>query len=237
MQASALLQRGCHAAVERAGIRRVRYHDLRHPWASNLLEAGVNIADVSRDLGHANVYITLKIYAHAVPKVRRGTSDQLAKLMAQSGNKMETREEAGEASRSADRAQAVDLAERQGWHSAHPCTSPLRGDLKVAQNGCPAVLSNPGTSRVLQSLPKRRNKKALPKTGGPFYFWRRDRDSNPGTPVRMLLEFQSSAFDHSAISPFAGAKITLRRAGSQVTLVQAKAIPADCMASRIGAWC
>ena len=31
--------------------------------------------------------------------------------------------------------------------------------------------------------------------------WRRDRDSNPGTPVKMLLEFQSSAFDRSAISP------------------------------------
>src|SRR5688572_15699207 len=36
---------------------------------------------------------------------------------------------------------------------------------------------------------------------GAFSFWRRDRDSNPGTPVRMLLEFQSSAFDRSAISP------------------------------------
>ena len=36
---------------------------------------------------------------------------------------------------------------------------------------------------------------------GAFVFWRRDRDSNPGTPVRMLLEFQSSAFDRSAISP------------------------------------
>src|SRR5690606_14005665 len=31
--------------------------------------------------------------------------------------------------------------------------------------------------------------------------WRRDRDSNPGIPVKVLLEFQSSAFDHSAISP------------------------------------
>jgi hypothetical protein len=39
--------------------------------------------------------------------------------------------------------------------------------------------------------------------------WRRGRDSNPGTPVRMLLEFQSSAFDRSATSP-AGAKVTRR---------------------------
>ena len=32
--------------------------------------------------------------------------------------------------------------------------------------------------------------------------WRREWDSNPRTPVKMLLEFQSSAFDRSAISPF-----------------------------------
>src|ERR1700729_4064142 len=31
--------------------------------------------------------------------------------------------------------------------------------------------------------------------------WRREWDSNPRTPVKMLLEFQSSAFDRSAISP------------------------------------
>ena len=32
--------------------------------------------------------------------------------------------------------------------------------------------------------------------------WRRGWDSNPRTPVKMLLEFQSSAFDRSATSPF-----------------------------------
>ena len=35
----------------------------------------------------------------------------------------------------------------------------------------------------------------------PFQFWRRGWDSNPRTPVEMLLEFQSSAFDRSATSP------------------------------------
>lgn len=128
MQASALLQRGFYPALDRAGTRRVRYHDLRHAWASNLLEAGANIADVSRDLGHANVYITLKIYTHAVPKSRRGTSDQMAALMAESaksGNKMETSGGSEEGPRSGDRAQVLDMAERQGWHEVHPCRSPF----------------------------------------------------------------------------------------------------------------
>ncbi|WP_161814291.1 tyrosine-type recombinase/integrase, partial [Steroidobacter agaridevorans] len=56
--------------MDRAEIRRVRFHDLRHSWASNLLEAGENIATVSRALGHANAYITLKTDAQAIPKPR-----------------------------------------------------------------------------------------------------------------------------------------------------------------------
>jgi integrase len=93
MQASALLQRGFYPALDRAEVRRVRFHDLRHSWASNLLEAGENIATVSRALGHANVYITLKTYAHAIPKPRHGVSDRMAALMKetnQRGYKMGT---------------------------------------------------------------------------------------------------------------------------------------------------
>ena len=31
--------------------------------------------------------------------------------------------------------------------------------------------------------------------------WRRDRDLNPGYPARSTIDFESTAFDHSAISP------------------------------------
>jgi hypothetical protein len=41
-------------------------------------------------LGHANVQITLTTYAHAIPRERQGAGDALARLMGQSGNKMET---------------------------------------------------------------------------------------------------------------------------------------------------
>src|ERR1700741_3014350 len=40
--------------------------------------------------------------------------------------------------------------------------------------------------------------------------WRRGWDSNPRTPVKMLLEFQSSAFDRSATSPINGLQQTPR---------------------------
>jgi integrase len=59
-------------------------------FASNLLAAGVDVVTVSEALGHANVHITLVIYAHAMAKQRHGAGEALARLMTQSGNKMET---------------------------------------------------------------------------------------------------------------------------------------------------
>jgi integrase len=64
MQSSDLLRTGLHPAPRRAGIRQVRFHDLRHSFASNLLAAGVDVVTVSKALGHANVHITLVTYAH-----------------------------------------------------------------------------------------------------------------------------------------------------------------------------
>jgi integrase len=90
MHGSDLLRTGLHAALRRAGLRKVRFHDLRHSFASNLLGAGTDIVTVSKALGHANVHITLTTYAHAIPRERQGAGDALARLMGQSGNKMET---------------------------------------------------------------------------------------------------------------------------------------------------
>lgn len=90
MHGSALLNRGLRPALSRAKIRTVRFHDLRHSFASNLLAAGVDVVTVSKALGHANVHITLTTYAHAVPKARHGAGDRIAALLSQSGNKLET---------------------------------------------------------------------------------------------------------------------------------------------------
>jgi integrase len=91
MHASALLNHGFRPALSRAGIRKVRFHDLRHSFASNLLAAGVDVVTVSKALGHAKVHITLTTYAHAVPKARHGAADRMAVLMARSGNNLETK--------------------------------------------------------------------------------------------------------------------------------------------------
>jgi len=53
--------------LEKAELRQVRVHDLRHSYATIRLLKGHNVIDVSRQLGHANPTITLKTYAHWIP--------------------------------------------------------------------------------------------------------------------------------------------------------------------------
>ncbi|WP_163526657.1 site-specific integrase [Halobacillus ihumii] len=47
-----------------AGIKRIRYHDLRHTHATILIQKGVNIKVVSDRLGHSDISITLNKYTH-----------------------------------------------------------------------------------------------------------------------------------------------------------------------------
>jgi integrase len=50
--------------IEKAGVKPIRIHDLRHSFATNLINSGANIVAVSKYLGHANINQTLKTYTH-----------------------------------------------------------------------------------------------------------------------------------------------------------------------------
>jgi len=85
-----LLQRGFYPALRRAGLRRIRFHDLRHTFASLMISNGEDVVRVSRLMGHANAAITLDIYSHMIPREHDPSGDRLASLVF--GNKMETME-------------------------------------------------------------------------------------------------------------------------------------------------
>ena len=57
-----------------AGLKAVRFHDLRHTFASHLIiDLGLDVAQVSRILGHASVTTTLNIYTHLFDDARHAT--------------------------------------------------------------------------------------------------------------------------------------------------------------------
>jgi len=60
-----------------AKLRKVRLHDLRHTYASLLLQDGTELLYVSQQLGHHSPAFTLAIYAHLLPKDRRGAVNRL----------------------------------------------------------------------------------------------------------------------------------------------------------------
>ena len=53
-------------AVKRAGIPHLRFHDLRHTFASHLVMGGVDIRTVQELLGHKDIRVTMR-YAHLAP--------------------------------------------------------------------------------------------------------------------------------------------------------------------------
>ncbi len=73
-----LLHRVWAPLLGKAGLRRIRFHDLRHTYASLLIQAGESLAYVKEQLGHSSIQITVDLYGHLVPGANRGAVDRLA---------------------------------------------------------------------------------------------------------------------------------------------------------------
>jgi len=60
----------------------VRFHDLRHSHASQLLVAGVHVKVVSERLGYANASITLDIYSHCTSNMQQEAAEMIDQALA-----------------------------------------------------------------------------------------------------------------------------------------------------------
>ena len=67
-------------ALERAGLRRFRFHDLRHTFGSLLIEAEVPLPYVRDQMGHSSIQITADKYVHLIPRRNTHFIDRLDSL-------------------------------------------------------------------------------------------------------------------------------------------------------------
>ena len=63
--------------LEQAGLRKIRLHDLRHTYASLLIQQGESLAYVQQQLGHSSVQVTVDVYGHLIPGANRAAVDRL----------------------------------------------------------------------------------------------------------------------------------------------------------------
>lgn len=59
-----------HRVLKRAGLPKVRFHDLRHSFATLALQNGVDVKTLSSMLGHYSAGFTLDTYAHVTTSMQ-----------------------------------------------------------------------------------------------------------------------------------------------------------------------
>lgn len=66
-----------------AGIEHIRFHDLRHTFATLSLQNGVDVKTLSNTLGHYSAGFTLDTYTHATQRMKREAADTIGSVIDQ----------------------------------------------------------------------------------------------------------------------------------------------------------
>ena len=66
-----------HRLLYHAGCERIRFHDLRHTFATNALAHGMDVKTLSNTLGHYSARFILDTYTHATQRMRRVAADTI----------------------------------------------------------------------------------------------------------------------------------------------------------------
>jgi integrase len=72
-----MMTREFYPALKRAGLSRIRFHDLRHTYAAILITMGENIKFIQKQLGHASLTITMDTYGHLLPEASQDFGQRL----------------------------------------------------------------------------------------------------------------------------------------------------------------
>ena len=69
--------------MQQSGVRRIRFHDLRHTCTSLLLAQGVSPRVVMDVLGHSQLSITMDLYSHVMPSALRDAADAMDRALSE----------------------------------------------------------------------------------------------------------------------------------------------------------
>jgi integrase len=94
-----IVPRYMEPALEKAGLRRFRFHDLRHTFGSLLIQDGASLAYVKDQMGHSSIQITVDTYGHLIPGADIAWVDRLDSKTTLHQSAPETHQEQKEAER------------------------------------------------------------------------------------------------------------------------------------------
>ncbi len=66
---------------DRVGVPRIRFHDLRHSFATLSLEQGMDIKTVSHMLGHTDAGFTMNTYMHVTDSMQENVANTMENLL------------------------------------------------------------------------------------------------------------------------------------------------------------
>ena len=112
----AAVRKRLSTVLKRADCKRLRFHDLRHTFATASLEHGMDVKTLSTIIGHVSSSTTLNIYAHVTSEMQRTAAAKIDRGIAKS-----------------EAAQEVDTAPRIPPPSAF---QPYKGQRRKPGTGC-----------------------------------------------------------------------------------------------------
>ncbi len=95
--------------MEKAGLRRIRFHDLRHTFGSQLIQSGASLVYARDQMGHSSIRVTADIYAHLIPGANVEAIDRLDSETSPQPNATYTQPAVG-----TEEGNAVEVVEKNG---------------------------------------------------------------------------------------------------------------------------
>ena len=78
---SNMIRRVFHPILRRTGLPKIRFHDLRHTYASLLIHQGGHPKYIQSQLGHSSIDITMDIYGHIMEATNHEAANNLGQLV------------------------------------------------------------------------------------------------------------------------------------------------------------